>query len=1050
MSAAADADGERRPITFLFCDLVDSTSLFEQLDPEDVRAVQNAVRGFFAQVASVHGGHIAEYVGDGVVMYFGYPRAREDDPERAIACGLTLAGQVGTKYGAVPLRAPLSVRVGIHTSHAALGPVCPDDDGPWAAFGVATSVAARLQRVASPGKVIVTDVTWQLARHRFLGRSLGEVTLEGLSKPVAAWRIEGEVTRRERDAAFPGASPFVGRGRERAILDEAWSAATAGETHFILLQGEPGMGKSRLTQHWRSTLTSTGTTVLFARAGTDSRNYPFHPIVALLEHVFAMKPASDTGERLTQLADGLRGLGLDAAAIVPFLAPLMGLPLPEGSAAPDLSYARRRNRSIELITEILAAIAARGPTLLIVEDLHWADESTRELLRHVVASLPRVGLLGMFTARPDLEPDWLAGSRLRLITLDKLQEIESEVIARAVAKGKALPGPVLRQILTRSEGVPLFVEELTRSVVESGVLRERSASWEVVDPSWNELIPMAVHALLTARIDRLGSARATAQLAAAIGREFSLALLSAVSDRDDATLRQDLRQLEDAGLAWESRESGPDTFVFKHALVRDAAYELLSRTMRQSYHSRIAGALRGALSHLATGRHDLIAEHLTRAGEYEDAVAFWEAAGHDSLQRTANLEAAGHFRRAIECLAALPVTPARKERELELQNLIAPVFFSVYGWASREAEQACQRARDLCLELERQDRLYPSLWGLWSVYFLRGQLGPALPAALAVHQMAEASGVPLFRVTGRHATSYTRLFRGEFEEALCEADAGLALFDFAQEQALATAFQLSSSVCLRQSRAQALWMLGRITEADQEAVRMLQLARDLKHPSSLAGALAFALHGGGMRYSYTGEMIRLRDIADELRQLSHDEGFFMWYAVAEIYRGVIGEALGESDARRRMKEGLELFLQTRTRVTAVMMNVIVAEALCRRGGGDEGLRRLDDAEAEAIQREERFYAPEIWRIRGRVFARRGLDARAEFAYGRALELATTQGARSLALRAALDLYDLYAAQGRGEEASPHLSVICHASQWPDAHPEFHRARAILAAHPCPR
>jgi tetratricopeptide (TPR) repeat protein len=309
--------------------------------------------------------------------------------------------------------------------------------------------------------------------------------------------------------------------------------------------------------------------------------------------------------------------------------------------------------------------------------------------------------------------------------------------------------------------------------------------------------------------------------------------------------------------------------------------------------------------------------------------------------------------------------------------------------------------------------------------------------------MAEASGDDLIRVTGRHATSYTHLFRGEFEAALREAEAGLALFDLEREKALANAFQLSSAVCLRQSRAQALWMLGRVAEADEEAERMLQLARDLDHRASLAAALAFALHGGGARYSYTGEMARLRGIATELRQLSHDEGFFLWCAVAEVYLGVIGQVRGEGDARMRMKEGLELFAQTRTRVTAVMMNVIVAEALYDVGEDAEALSLLEEAEKDSRERDEGFYAPEIWRVRGRFFARQGKLAQAESTYRRALEIAAMQKAHSLALRAAIDLFELLDAEGRTGEGRASLATVLDRAHWTTDRPEPARARALL-------
>jgi class 3 adenylate cyclase/tetratricopeptide (TPR) repeat protein len=1026
----------------LFADLVDSTALSQRVDPEDLREIQNQLRNVCSQAAAQHDAYVAQYQGDGVVFYFGYPHAQENDPERAVRCGLDIARMVATLRD-LPAHEPMAVRVGIHTSHVALGPSSPADDKQWTAYGDATSIAARLQVHAEPGGVVVSDVTWVLVQTLFVSRCLGTLRLKGVVNPVVAWCVEREATgSAEHSGSGRVLSPFTGRDRERVILDNAWQLAARGDTQFIQLRGEPGMGKSRLARLYRDRAETSGARLLLARATANNSNQPFHPIVVLLEQTLGLGQATSDADREVHLEEALERLGIDRDETVPFLAPLLGISS-DRYPVPDLSPARRRHRSLEVIDEILTALARDGPTLLVFEDLHWADASTAESLDHVVAGVRGVPLLALFTARPEFDPTWGRGTRLQVLDLEKLTQEQSELIARAGAHGKALPGEVLRQILARSDGVPLYVEELTRSVLESGVLHERSASWEVVRPLSKDLIPVGVHASLAARIDRLGPARATAQLAATIGREFSLALLCAVSDYDESTLLKDLQRLEDAGLAWKSGESGPDTFVFKHALVRDAAYESLLRSTRQLYHGRIATALRDASKELAGGRNDLIASHLTSAGRHEEAGSFWEAAGHDSLRRTANLEAAGHFRRAIECLTKLPATPEGKRRELELQNFIAPVLMSVYGWASTEVEEACQRGRALAEELGQPDRLYAPLWGLWSVYFLRGELSPALPAAEAVQQMADQAAVPLLQVTGRHATSYTRLFRGELQQALEEADAGLALFGFEQEKALAAAFQLSSSVCLRQSKAQALWMTGRLTEADQEAAGMLQLARALDHRPSLAGALAFALHAGGIRSSYIREMVRLHDLAHELSHLSQHEGFFMWFAVAQVYRGLIAAELKEDGARTLMMEGLELFAQTRTRVTMVMMNVLVAEALFHAGQEDEALGLLEQAEHEMTQREERFYAPEISRVRGRVFARRDEAARAESCYEQALGFAAAQQAWSLELRASLDLCELLAPTGRAELGRNRVAAAFGRARWSLEYPEPLRAHQIL-------
>jgi class 3 adenylate cyclase/tetratricopeptide (TPR) repeat protein len=1027
----------------LFCDLVGSTELSQRLDPEDLLAVTSAYQALCTEVATAHRAHIAQYLGDGAVLYFGYPQAGEDDAPRAVRCALDLVGRMAALRDRLHLEVPLAVRVGIDTGPVVVGPLRPGDRREWVAHGDVTNIAARLQAEGDPSCVVVSDATWALVRDYFTADFVGPRRLKGVSEPVPAWCVTGVTGLSEHLDAVASLSPFVGRQRERALLEEAYGAAMGGATRFVLIRGDAGMGKSRLGRLLRDRARSSGTPILLMRATPDGRSRPFHPVVTLLRQTLGIDRARPDDERRASLERAIGELALDPRAVIPLLAPLLEVPAGEAYPAPELSPVRRRNQTMDTVVRVLEAIARRTPTLLVFEDLHWADASTAELLERAVDTLTGLPLLGLFATRPELDPAWGAGTPLTTIDLARLEPADCEALVRSVAGGKALPAALLRELLDRAEGVPLFLEELTRSVLESGVLRERSASWEAVGPLPHGLIPTTVQPSLSARIDRLGSARSTAQLAATIGREFDYRLLRAVSDRDEATLRRHIARLLESGLVWESRDAGPDTYIFRHALIRDAAYESLLRTTRQQYHSRIAVALRGELKELASGRDDLIADHLSRAGEHGEAVGYWEAAGKEALEHTAMPEAARNFRRALECLSTLPDTPGRKAQELELQLEVAPVLMAVYGWASPEVEEACKQARSLAETLHRADRLYPSVWGLWSVYFLRGELGDALDAACTVHEMAEASGDPLIRVTGWHAVAYTRLFRGELEQALQDAEAGLALFDLDRERTLAAAFQFSSSVCLRQARAMALWMLGRVEEADAEAERMLQLGRDLDHRPSLAGALAFALHGGGIRHSYDRRMERLRAIADELRVLAREDGFYMWHAVAETYRGVVAHALGEDGARARMLEGRELFLQTRTHVTQVLLNVMIAEALSDIGDDEEALRLLAEAEREMETREERLGAPEIWRVRGRILARQGALSDAEAACRAALALAASQRARSLELRAALDLHDLLAASGRAAEGRSLLAAAFDSVSWPQGHPEPDRARSIL-------
>jgi class 3 adenylate cyclase/tetratricopeptide (TPR) repeat protein len=1041
-----DALGERRQLTVLFCDIVGSTQLSQVLDPEDLGELIGAHQRICGEAVLAHEGHIAQYLGDGVVIYFGYPRSHEDEAQRAVRCGLDILAGVRElrESGKIPADTPLDVRLGAHTGRVVVGPVGAGDRKDRIALGDTPNIAARIQSEGQPGTLTVSGATWKIVEGYFTGKCLGNWQLKGLSEPIELWSVTGESPSRERVEVEKTQVPFVGRQEERSALEQAWRACQTGGSHFVLLRGEPGLGKSRLAQLFRDEVQHRAADIVAMRGTPYNSNSPFHPAIELIERRFRLDHALDPAERLDRLEEGLQRLGITAPEAVVLFASLLSIPTEERHAPLPLSPARRRSRTMELLIEFVVGIARAGPTLLVVEDLHWTDTSTLEFLELLVTTAPPVSLLGVLTARSELDLDWFPAPALRLIELSRFESTESELIVRSVTLGKALPSEVLRRIIVRSDGVPLFVEELTRTVLDSGMLKEKEAAWEAAGPISAEMIPPTVDASLTSRIDRLGASRATAQLAATIGREFTFELLCEVSERDPVTVRQDVDRLLQAGLAW-SVGNGAEKFMFKHALMRDAAYNSLLRSTRQSYHSRIAAALRGRFAAETADRPDLIAEHLTNAREDDEAVAFWEAAGQQALARSAVHEAADHFQRAIDCLKRLPVTPERQGRELELEILLAPLLMTVYGWGAAEVERACERALALSQDLQRFDRSYPPLWGLWTVRFLRGELASAMESAETVLQIALASGVPMIEVTGHHAAAYTLVYRGEFDRALEEADAGLSLYDFEQEKQIASTFLLSSSVALGASRAHALWMLGRVVEAEEEWERMLQLARDLQHRPSYAAALAFFLHGAGYRYSYTGQLGRLAGIADELTAIAKEEDFFLWYANASTYQGLISLAPGDARARAQVEEALELFAQTETRLTLVMMNILWAEALYRLGDNPEAFKRLDLAEDDMKGREEGFLAPDLWRVRGRLLARLGEQPAAEAAYRQAIDRAAAQHALSLELRAALDLYELQAEDGRAEEGRARLAGLLERFTQGLDRPEPARAAAIVHA-----
>jgi len=1029
---------ERRQLTVLMCDLVGSTELSQSLDPEDLRDLLADYQRVCSEVAEHHEGHIAQYLGDGVLIYFGFPHAHEDDARRAVRCGLDILTRMLDVDSGPPLRA----RVGAHTGRVVIGDVGPQHE--YLAHGDTPNIAARVQSEAEAGTLVVSDALWRIVHPYFRGDSLGERKLKGVAQPLRLWRVAGASGAESRLEFGAALTRYVGRRREQAELDELWATVKSSGARFVTLRGEPGIGKSRLVQEFVQADTAAEADVLIARCTPYSQNSAFLPVLELLVSRLGLDRSDTVDARLDRVETRLTELDITSDDAAPLLAELLSIPTGDRYPRLEMSPIRRRLRTIEVLIAAVEALASQRPTILVAEDIHWADPSTLELVELLVSSRPALPLLGLFTARPEFEPPWRDHAAASVLELDHLDDEEVEAIARSVADGKAIPVEVSREITRRCDGVPLFVEEMTRTLIESGVLEEGEFSWHLTGGLPKDLIPPSVDALLMARVERLGDARPTAQLAATIGREFSYPLLLAVSDRTAESLDRDLRRIVDAGLAWEA--AAGNGFVFKHALVQVAAYESLLRSERRSFHERIARVLEERFPEVAEERPELIAFHLTGAGEHEEAVGFWEAAGQRALSRTAMHEAAAHFRQAIASVSQLPEDPRRLERELDLQNQIAPVLMTVNGWGSTNVRLACERARDLATRLGRNDKIYPAAWGLWTYYFLRGEMDEARATAESALEMAEASGLPMIRVTGRHATAYTHLYRGEFDAALREADAGLAFFDLEQERALATMFQLSSSVALRAARATSLWMLGQFAEAEREEQRMIQLGRELDHMPSLAAALAFQLHvglGNGWHGRDVEDQIR---VADELRALSKDEGLFLWHAVALTYRGAAAAVEGEAvEARALMDDGLAEFVETGARLTLVPMYVMCAEARSLLGEDEQAGRLLAAAQVEADTRNERMWEPEIDRVRAALLVRRGDGDAAEGSLRLALNKARAQRASSLELRAALDLHELLAEGERSEEGRALVEDAVHTFENETRQPEVARARSLVAA-----
>jgi class 3 adenylate cyclase len=641
-------DAERRQLSVMFCDLVDSTQLSSQLDPEEYRDVVRAYHTACTEVIRRYDGYIAQLLGDGLLVYFGYPQAHEDDAQRAVRTGLGILASMGDLNQELT-RAKglqLALRLGIHTGLVVVGQMGSPGRQEQLALGETPNVAARIQGLAQPNTLVVSHVTYRLIQGYFAYQDLGAQTLRGISVSVHVYRVLHESGARGRlDVAAPrGLTPLVGREQEVGLLLERWEQTKAGQGHVVLLTGDAGIGKSRLVQVLKDHVANEPHTRWECRSVEYAQNTALFPLTDLFQRILRFDAHETPDTKLEKLEHALSQYRLPVEESVPLFAPLLALSLPENHYSPlHLSPQRQRQKTLETIVAILLELAEHQPVLFILEDLHWTDPSTLELLNLVIGQTPTASVLVLLTCRPSFQPAWHHRSYLSEITVNHLSHAQVAQIITGMTDGTAFPAEVLAQIIEKTDGVPLFVEELTKAILESGYLKETHGHYAVAGALSSLAIPATLQDSLMARLDRLVSAKGMAQLAAVIGRQFAYALLQAVSQLDAMTLQRELGRLVEAELVYQRGMPPQTVYTFKHALIQEAAYASLLKSTRQQYHQRIGQVLEAQFPETAVTQPELLAHHYTEAGFTEQAIAYWQRAGQQALQRSAHREAVRHL-----------------------------------------------------------------------------------------------------------------------------------------------------------------------------------------------------------------------------------------------------------------------------------------------------------------------------------------------------------------------------------------------------------------------
>lgn len=1032
-----EAQAERRVLSVVFCDIVGSTAISERIDAEDFGNLLGAYHQICVEVVRSFGGSLGHLMGDGVVIHFGYPIAHEDDEVRAVRCALAIQDRIKTLATTSPH--PFEVRIGAHRGRVVVGALGGVAGNPSMAIGETPNLASRLQSEAEPGSVVVSDTLWRLVSGVFLAEALGVRSLKGIKRPVEIYKILEYRPDRLRRASAPF---FVGRTQELELIRSRWQRALEAHLQVVLIRGEPGIGKSRLIQELaESLLESDSNTLIQGFCVPFSSDTPFYPIVALMRTRIGLD-GLDSSEQIRRLARRIEEIGLPRQEALPLLARFLSIEIEPGDwpILTELSPLRLRQRTMDLVLMALFALAEVSPVVLIIEDLHWADPSTIDLLQHLVKVNLPLRVLILLSSRLEFRAPWEAPTVCTEILLDSLLSNEAESLIRSVASDKAMPSELVRQICSRSAGNPLFLEEVTLSVIESPSLVEREKTWELVQPFSADLVPSSVEAALMSRLDHLGATKALLQLGATLGREFSLDLLDAVVSTDIATLERMLNTMVEEGFL-RLNVDPPPTYTFKHALIQDTAYESLLRSTRQENHARIASVIVDQFPDLIKSRPELLAHHLSGGGRFSEAALHWEAAGQAAAERCAVNEAVDHFLRGLADLENLPQSEVRWQRELSLHTALAPVQMAAYGWASPVVESTCLRAIDLAGQLGADDRRFAPLWGLWSNQFVAGRLQMAVESARQVHDLAAASGVAMYTIPAHHASSYTHFYRGEYQQALKDAGVGIELSSFELDREIARIFQLSPLAAMRTAIGGSMWMLGHQDEGIDLMNQMLDQARLLNHPPTLAGALAFMMHF----CFYDRDWYRLYAFADELLGLASAEGFYLWRADAGMHRAkAILELNFNMADGGDLLEWCEIFDQTRAEVICGTTTCIASQELHRLGSSELALAHSIAGEQRSELNHVRVMAPEILRVRGDIYRDLGRLQEADQAYQAAVSSARRQGALSLELRSLTSLLAHRRAQGPVEPILGELRQVQTKMQTSPDRPDLKAARALLA------
>jgi class 3 adenylate cyclase/predicted ATPase len=1054
--AATDEHGpepsvERRHITFMFCDIVGSTGLAHGLDPEDLRDVLAEYHAICSQVVARYEGTIAQYHGDGVLVYFGYPMAHEDDARRGVQAGLEILRLVRgldrtLRFGR---HIALSVRIGLHTGLAVVSDVGSAARTERLAQGEAPNVAARMQAIADPDTLVISAVTHQLVAGLFNTVSLGAHPLKGVPVPMEVFRVLGQSGAHHRLEAAPEhrLTPYVGREVVLAELHDRWSAARHGAGHAVLVVAEPGVGKSRLAREFQQRIAALVGQTEACYCSPYYRSTALYPIAEMLGRRFGLDEEQDPRAQVQRLASCLNTAGYASAETVPLLAPLFGL-LPDAGYSPlGLHPLTQKQKTLDVLLALLLERAGDTPTLLLFEDLHWVDPTTLELIGGLLSRLESCRCLALFTARPEFRPPWPA-DQVASLALSDLSESETATMVRRIMRGKPLPSTVLSLLVSKTDGNPLFIEEMTRMMLDSGLLVEREHEYELARALPDVAVPATLKDLLTARLDRMEpEARKVVQVGATIGRDFSYELLREVLPGEDTALLRGIDQLLASGLVYATAGG----FSIKHALIQDAAYDALLRRTRQKYHEAIARALEAGFAPDVASHPERLAQHWVRAGMPHSAIPYWLRAGQQAVAASANEEAVNHLRAGLELVAAMPESPERHRLELDFLSTLGTALTVLKGWAAPEVEEAYGRAQALSGKVSDSPQLFWVLWGLWAFYLVKGDQRQGYLFAQRMMELADSQRREDLVLEADFSLGLSLYYRGDLPAARVHLERAVGVYVVERHHPNAFLSCQDVGVTSRSVASMVLHLQGDINLALERSRDAVVLAEQLRHPFSQAYALGCA----SWLHAYRREPEAMGARARECVELSQAAALGWWLVWGTILAG--GALVDEghaADGIAQMERAIGTYRAIGTGMVVPFFLTLLADAYAASGDPDRAIERLHEARLAAVHGEELFALPEIDRLEAEIRWQRAERAaegdrtdfdEADRLYRDALDRARQQGNHLFAVRAAVGVARLLASRGDVGAARDVLSSTLAAAAFTGETRDLAEARGRLEA-----